>query len=694
MPIATANGKKFNFPEGTTPEQMAQAIDEYFSSRKIEQEKAAKQPKTTEDFARKELEGMGAGDRFDLAVGGGLYKGWLGAKDLVADLGIYGDPKATQAAIDENEQFMRPLEDTTAGKAGSIVGQALPLSAVASQLPMAGAGALARYGSAAVGGAAQGAITAAPTGDSRAQNVVLGTVGGVAGQAAFDALSPLMVSGIKKANSILGRFKKPPSPVQVEAVLSASIGKADWDAMTADAKRAAIDLANDPAALQALGSQGAANKAILDNLPVPMDKATVGQITGNFDQLRKEDILSKQSMGQPIRDVYDAQDEILQANIAEIGKSGFTPRNQAETGRIVRGALQQRSDVANRLTKAKYDIAKNDSGDLLVDVTPLREYITNNRAAAISQPSLRSIRVQLDEITDASGYASLKDLEGIRKLAEKLSSDGSSSQFMGEVKGFVDGIEEAAGSEAYKQAISQAKAGFREFDNRAIASKLLANSGRRSLDPKVADEDVFRSAVLNSSDQQFKDLKRTLLSANEKSLRGAFRSDAEARKAGLDAYKAIRGETARYILEKATNNQQGTVSEAALRRAIKDIGDEKLKDIFGPKAAKQLNMLVKAAKITKVKPPGATNPSGSGDRIIAFLESWMPGGQVASATVRAIAGPVNAAMQSGRVAAGVDPLVNATRNNLIRQGAGYNALGGIVRGASAAGAIELGRETP
>jgi hypothetical protein len=31
MPTATANGKKFNFPDGTTPEQMGSAIDEYFA---------------------------------------------------------------------------------------------------------------------------------------------------------------------------------------------------------------------------------------------------------------------------------------------------------------------------------------------------------------------------------------------------------------------------------------------------------------------------------------------------------------------------------------------------------------------------------------------------------------------------------------------------------------------------------------
>lgn len=36
MPTATASGKKFNFPDGTTNEQMAEAIDEYFSSQSPE----------------------------------------------------------------------------------------------------------------------------------------------------------------------------------------------------------------------------------------------------------------------------------------------------------------------------------------------------------------------------------------------------------------------------------------------------------------------------------------------------------------------------------------------------------------------------------------------------------------------------------------------------------------------------------
>ncbi len=649
--------------------------------------KPIEKQKTPEELAQQEIKNMGAGERFDLAVGGGLYKGWLGAKDLVADLGIYGDPAETQAAIDENEKYLKPLEATTGGKVGSLIGQALPITASTSQIPIAGAGVLARYGTAALGGAAQGAITAAPTGESRASNVALGTIGSVGGQAVLDAFTPAIVSGVKKASDIIGRFKSQATPIQIETVLTTTIGKADWDAMTADAKKAAIDLASDPAALQGLTAKGIANKAILENLPIPINKATQGQITGSFDQLRNEDMLSKQTFGAPIRDVVSAQDEILQANIGEIGRSGITPRDASETGRKIREALQQKTEVAKKITGDKYDFARSTSGDLSVNVDPLRKLLDENRAAAISESSLQSIGAKLDEITDEKGFAALKNLEGVRKLAQELSKDKSSGYYMGQIKGLVDDIEESSGSNAYKDAIGQAKAAFREFENRKVSRRLLAEDAPNSLDPKVADEDVFIETVLKSSDKQFADFKRTLLGANEQRLRGQFKSESEARKAGIDAYKAIRGETARYILEKATGNQQGTVSENALRKVVNDIGKEKLKEIFGPRGANQLEMLVKAAKIVKVKPPGATNVSGSGDRVVTFLLQYLPGGSLVEAAVKTIAAPAQAAMKSGKVASGASPLIKSARNQLFRQGGTYRATNALLRTGGASGAI-------
>jgi hypothetical protein len=43
MPTATANGKKFTFPDGTTPDQMGQAIDEYFAGQQSNIQQPAQQ---------------------------------------------------------------------------------------------------------------------------------------------------------------------------------------------------------------------------------------------------------------------------------------------------------------------------------------------------------------------------------------------------------------------------------------------------------------------------------------------------------------------------------------------------------------------------------------------------------------------------------------------------------------------------
>lgn len=60
MPVATANGKKFSFPDGTTPEQMGQAIDEYFSqqqSRPAQQALATPPPEAGINVPKAEQEG-------------------------------------------------------------------------------------------------------------------------------------------------------------------------------------------------------------------------------------------------------------------------------------------------------------------------------------------------------------------------------------------------------------------------------------------------------------------------------------------------------------------------------------------------------------------------------------------------------------------------------------------------------------
>ena len=60
MPKATANGKTFNFPEGTTPEQMGAAIDEYFGAEPV----AATDPAQQDSFLDDTLDVAGEAAAF------------------------------------------------------------------------------------------------------------------------------------------------------------------------------------------------------------------------------------------------------------------------------------------------------------------------------------------------------------------------------------------------------------------------------------------------------------------------------------------------------------------------------------------------------------------------------------------------------------------------------------------------------
>ena len=64
MPTATANGKKFTFPEGTTPEQMGDAIDEFFAgnSTPVDQVQSPAKPQPIEESIPEQIAvGLGAG---------------------------------------------------------------------------------------------------------------------------------------------------------------------------------------------------------------------------------------------------------------------------------------------------------------------------------------------------------------------------------------------------------------------------------------------------------------------------------------------------------------------------------------------------------------------------------------------------------------------------------------------------------
>jgi hypothetical protein len=127
----------------------------------------------------------GDGENFTAAIGKGLVDTWRGGKQLAGLLNpvvrSQNEADNLQGQIDEAKRRDAPLLDTKAGMAGNIVGQVAPAVLAA---PLTGPGVVAGAATGAVMGAAQPVAT----GESRAQNSLIGLVGGGA--------APIIARGI------------------------------------------------------------------------------------------------------------------------------------------------------------------------------------------------------------------------------------------------------------------------------------------------------------------------------------------------------------------------------------------------------------------------------------------------------------------------------------------------------------------
>lgn len=164
-------------PEGATREQVIAKIKERLGQAPVTQS----DPYTETAQKQSTFENLAAG------AGGAIHGMYLGAKQMLG--------KATPEELAEHRQAMKGLRSTTAGTIGDIGGQ------VAAAVPAALIPGVNTYlGAAAVGGGL-GALQPTQEGESRGQNMALGAVGGVAGNAIGRGISKLLQPVPRMANS-------------------------------------------------------------------------------------------------------------------------------------------------------------------------------------------------------------------------------------------------------------------------------------------------------------------------------------------------------------------------------------------------------------------------------------------------------------------------------------------------------------
>jgi hypothetical protein len=390
-----------------------------------------------------------------------------------------------------------------------------------------------------------------------------------------------------------------------------------------------------------MGSAGAAGTdlatqraATAENLPVPI-KLTEGQRTRDFSQQRFEQETAKDpTLGAPLRENSARQNQQLAQNFdAMIDDVGAAAPDMREAGRVVTDELTKAAARSKTEYRSLYQAADK-AGELAapVEMSPLAEFLNQNRAGRTSAPILSTIADEIGvrgigggSLADGSltaGNATLKQAEELRKAVNKFakSTDPNDMRAAAEIKKVIDQITEGAGGDLYLQARKARQRHAQLFEDNAIVSDLLTNR-RNTADRRVALEDVFRRTILNGDRESIGMLRRTLdVSDQRAGLRPGTTGP------GAQAWKELQGATLRHLLDEATKGVATDVagnpifSAAKLNNAIRSLDQgNRLDFILGKQRAQLVRDVNEVAKVVLTSPPGAVNTSNTASVLLAAI---------------------------------------------------------------------------
>jgi len=373
-------------------------------------------------------------------------------------------------------------------------------------------------------------------------------------------------------------------------------------------------------------------------LPVPI-KLTKGQAGKDFEQQRFERETAKANdIGDPLRQRYAEQNLQLQQNLDAFIDSTGTELPETnymlETGRMVDNAIRSRAAAdKNRIRQAYKDADKAGEMASPVNMSPLAEYLNENRAGRTSAPIMKTIADELDvqgvgagRIDDGSlqlGELTLGQAEKLRQTINKFAKDNDPNDLRvaSEMKSIIDSVTESAGGDAYRRARTLRRQYANQYENIGIIRDIIGKK-RGSDDRKIATENIVNKAVFGGSVDDLKSVRKTLQTQGQE---------------GMAAWKEIQAATLRQIRDEATKNMQRDqngnpiVSAAGLNRIVSSLDKNgKLVNLFGAKGAEQVRLLNDVAKDILISQPGAVNTSNTSTALLAALEMGTYGGPFVS----------------------------------------------------------------
>lgn len=424
-----------------------------------------------------------------------------------------------------------------------------------------------------------------------------------------------------------------------------------WDALSDKVKATLVNVASDSRALAHLDPKALETQARLESLPVPVP-ATAGQLSRDPVQLRNEGNVSATQAGKPIRDIYVAQNKALLDNL-DVLKNGTegTADSPSQVGVSVQDqALRAKLAAKQAQVKGLYTAADN-AGETQqqVSIKPIQDLIAQTpdkthygyaqswfNQTVKSSPKLETSINQSAEANDAAIAAnnapktmSIKDLEDLRKAAvAKQANGGEDAYYAGKLKAAIDQATTGAGGDLYKAARAANVEKEREFNNQSAVARLVEQKAGRPLDRATALENTWNSTVLNGSAEDLSKVRTSLFKDEPTPVPATREAPAQVGK-GTQAWRDLQAQTIQHIRDEATKGvakfEDGTpnVTPAAMERAIRSIGPEKLNILFGPNVVSRLNQIMEATRTVKTEPPTGFKGSPTFANALTFLEKSM-----------------------------------------------------------------------
>lgn len=396
-----------------------------------------------------------------------------------------------------------------------------------------------------------------------------------------------------------------------------------WDSLSEAFRRRLTEVAATADNLERLDATAIERQGVLASLERPITNPTRGQLTRDPLQQRTEQLVKSTDAGAELRALDLEHNKALTDNLDLLrGRTGGKAAGDIQTGNSVQGALRSRFAKENANVRKLYDEAE-EAGEMQgpVNIDKLVEHLKAHDDPAQVSYALNRLK-QLGAITEetnggitvsANTPLTLKQLEGIRRAAVAAGKNGGTAgHYASELKRVIDDVTDGAGGEKYKAARAARKAVGDEFERQAAVSRLVKNK-EMSSDRATALEDTFHKTVVTGSLDDLKSVRASLEKAGDK---------------GAQAWADLKSATIDFIKNRATGGKLGLKNEAGdlnatwagLRRAVDDIGPDKLKEMFGEVDAKRLEALVEAAQLLKTEAPMGIKGSPTIDKLLTLLD--------------------------------------------------------------------------